>query len=178
MESSPPTKFRDIIAVVVAVLFFGGSIYFAKTLPCEFNQAFFAACRHLWLPTAVAGVASGLYLKRALARDHGVRGPWAGPFLGFAVFALILLGSAGYVGMINAHTGDGTPLAIEGEVTGRFRTGKNKSTHVLVVRSGELGRKIRIRVLGETYRNTRKGDIYRTAMIRGGLGILYQKKFE
>ena len=174
-ESKP---IRDVLAVLAAVSFFGGSIYFSKTLPCEFNQAFFTACRYLWLPAAAAGVAAGVYLHRALRRDHGVEEAWAGPFLGFAVFALILLGSAGYVGFVNAHTGDRTPFAIEGTVAGRFRTGKNKSTHVLVIRSGQLDRKLKLVVRAETFRKTRKGDAYRTTMIRGGLGILYQETLD
>lgn len=67
---------------------------------------------------------------------------------------------------------------IEGKVTGRFRTGKNKSTHVLVIRSGQMERKLKLKVRDATYRGTRKGDVYRTTMIRGGLGILYQEKLD
>ena len=77
--------------------------------------------------------------------------------------------------LVNAQFGSREPVVIEGPVLAKCITGRGGHKYVLTLNADSLGRPFRVRVPEEVYRSVHKGDLYRTTMYEGALGIYYRK---
>lgn len=99
------------------------------------------------------------------------------------IFAVILLlGSGGYVSLANTLIGEQVAEVVEGRIIEKSLIGKSRGRRGSPILDIETRRvvlldTIRIPVTRREYDELNVGDFYSRTMIRGGLGILYEKRW-
>ena len=165
-------KFFDYLRVGGFIAYLGLSVFLVTTYKSEFNQEYYWAFKYLWLPALLVGGYIGLKISR---KEFGQAISGQGIFLALAFSAVLLLGSAGYVSLVNVQFGPREPVMMGGPVLSKCTTGRGGHTYVVTVDAESVGRPMRIKVGQSVYQSVQVGDRYLTKMYQGALGIYYRK---
>ncbi len=160
---------------------YGSAIFFAFVVggfaggilvDTPFNATYRWAFQHLALPIVVAvGVYTYRYREALISANNGSRAR----VYGFAVafIPLLVVGSGGYVGMVNALCGQRASVLHEGRISRKFETSGRFHSWELEIDDEATHAPLTLSVSPQTYAARNVGDRYARSMHDGCLGIPY-----
>ncbi|MEW6711301.1 MAG: hypothetical protein AB1403_15845 [Candidatus Riflebacteria bacterium] len=141
----------------------------------ELNQEFFFCFKFLTPPFLVIAFILLKMVSNELLEEK-VKLNWLARVVIFAaIYFFLILGSTGYVEIVNANFGEQPKILVSGKIDRLFKIGKSNKP-VVSVFSQELGRPVRRRISREEYSRLEVGREYSFIMRQGCLGILYHDK--
>jgi hypothetical protein len=165
----------NLVAAAILMIYIFGAVFLDILFPTEFNAEFYYAFKYVSLP-AVALAYLLLILYQAI--NDVEFGFGEGLFYTGAFWLMLTLCAGGYVAAFNASIGEQAVSPIEGKVVGKFKTTGRYHVPYAEVLDPEIGRAVTIRLSKQEYETVSEGNMYRTEMMRGSLGLYYKKPQE
>ncbi len=149
------------------------SVYGMFWIKTEFNVPFHLAFKYLSLP-----IFACCYLVAFLFMPNWRRGRSKTALLiaPGIVGGLLLVFSAGYVIYANMIFGEQKTVIIRGTISGKSTTGSRFTEYVLGIRQ-QNGEILRLSIPKKEFERVGIGDEYSREMTRGGLGLLYSRRW-
>ncbi len=166
-------------STVVTMLLFAymlGALYPILRIKTEFNVPYNLAFKYLTIPLVIASFIF-VFKNPRLFIEQGEIKTWKLTLFSFMFGGLITLFSGPYIALINAVTPAQENVAIDGQVTDKFLTGKYHDSPVVVLDvKDSFSEPYKFEINRRIYDNIRIGEKYKTVMRRGGLGFVYKWK--
>jgi hypothetical protein len=160
--------------VLWIIVYLTGGLLTTLSIDTPGDGGFGFAWRYLLLPIAVLSVYVGY--RRSSKDETPEARPRRRALTAIAVFVTVMIGTPGYVMLVNSVAVDGEPVTVEGPIVEKWSRGGRTTSYHLRIRDERTGKQIKLQVSYPDYKAATIGTRFSRTFFRGRLGLLYRWK--
>jgi hypothetical protein len=161
------------IMIFVIPLFVLVSLFFSFAIKSPFgNEIFYIIFSKFWLPIAILAFGCTLFYKKEFYHlNVSVLSNWLNVLM---YYLIVLVFSHGYGCAINAFTGSGEIIIVEGKVIEKKVQALKYKTYFIKIIDNKTKSEEAFHVSFDIYNRLSVGDVYKEQYYKGGFGIPYR----